>query len=85
MDPVTTTVRDNRKDLLDLDMDRKIKFEENSPHLESIISEIFERPDKSYIQEPMELKDLTDTTKLILKCLPKQVDNDKILDIIKKS
>ena len=38
----------------------------------------------SYIQEPPELKDLIDTTKLIQKYLPKQMDIDKILDIIKK-
>ena len=76
-----TTVRDNRKDLSDLDMDRKIKFEENSPHQEGIISEMYERPDKSYIQEPTELND---TTKLIQKVLPKQTDIDKILDIIKR-
>ena len=43
-------------------MDRKIEFEENSPHQEGIISEMYKRPDKSYIQEPTELKDLIDTT-----------------------
>ena len=30
--PDVTAVKDSRKDLRDLDMDRKIKFEENSPH-----------------------------------------------------
>ena len=38
----------------------------------------------SYIQEPQEIKDLIHTTKLIQKYLPKQMDIDKILDIIKK-
>ena len=61
--PDATGVKDNRKDLLDLDIDRNIDFEENSPYQEGIISETYERPDKSYIQEPMELKDLVDTTK----------------------
>ena len=65
-------------------MERNIDFEENSPYQEGIISERYERPDKSYIQEPSELKDLIDTTKLIQKFLPKQTDIDKILDIIKK-
>ena len=37
----------------------------------------------AYIQEPHELKDLIDTTKIIQKFLPKQMDIDKILDIIK--
>ena len=45
---------------------------------------MYERLDKSHIQEPTELKDLIDTTKLIQKLLPKQVDIDKILDIIKR-
>ena len=36
------------------------------------------------MQEPQELKDLIDTTNLIQKFLPKQMDIDKILDIIKR-
>ena len=75
---------DNRKDLLDNDSDRKVEIEENSPFQEGIISEIYERPDNSYVQEPQELTDLIDTTKLIQKYLPKQMDIDKILDIIKR-
>ena len=38
----------------------------------------------SYVQEPYELTDLIDTTKLIKKFSPKQMDIDKILDIIKR-
>ena len=82
--PDVTAVKDNRKDLSELDTDRKIEFEENSPHQEGIISETYERPDKSYIQEPLELKDLIDTSKLIQEFLPKQVDIDKIFNIIKR-
>ena len=69
---------------MDNDLDRNVDIEENSPFQEGIISEIYERPDMSYIQEPQELKDLIDTTKLIQKFLPKQTDIDKILDIIKR-
>ena len=65
-------------------MDRKVEIEENSPFQEGIISEIYERPDNSYVQEPQELKDLIDSTKLIQKFLLKQTDIDKILDIIKR-
>ena len=36
------------------------------------------------MQEPQELTDLIDTTKLIQKYLPKQTDIDKSLDIIKR-
>ena len=82
--PDATGVKDNRKDLLDLVTDRNIDFEENSPYQEGIISEMYERPDKLYIQQPTELKDLINTTKLIQKFLPKHADIDKILDIIKR-
>ena len=82
--PDVTDLKDTRKDLLDLDTDRNIKVEESSPHQEGIISETYERLGKSYIQEPSELKDLVDTTKSVQKCLPKQTDIDKILDIIKR-
>ena len=75
---------DSWKDLLGNDSDRKVEIEENSPFQEGIISEIDERPDISYVQEPPELKDLIDTTKLVQKYLPKQTDIDKILDIIKR-
>ena len=69
---------------MDNDSDRKVEIEENSPFQEGIISEIYERPDTSYVQEPPELKDLIDTTKLIQKFFLKQTDIDKILDIIKR-
>ena len=54
-------LKETRRDLLDLDMDRNIDFEENSPYQEDIISETYERPDRSYFKEPSELKDLIDT------------------------
>ena len=43
----------------------KIEIEENSPFQENIISEVNERPDKSYFQEPIELKDLVDTKNIV--------------------
>ena len=82
--PDVTDAIDGWKDLLDNDLDRNVGIEENSTFQEGIISEIYERPDMSYVQEPQELKDLRDTTKLIQKFLPKQTDIDKILDIIKR-
>ena len=66
------------------DSDRKVEIEENSPFQEGIISEIYERPNTSYMQEPQELEDLIDSTKVIQKFLPKQTDIDKILEIIKR-
>ena len=79
-----TAVKDNRKDLSDIDMDRKIMFKKNSPNQEGIISETYKRPDKPFIQEPPELKDLIGTSKLIQKFLTKQMDINKILDIINR-
>ena len=43
----------------------KIEIEENSPFQESIISKVYERPDKSYFQELKELKDLIDTNNIV--------------------
>ena len=42
----------------------KKDIEENSPFQENIISEIYDRPDKSYFQKRIELKDLVDTKTL---------------------
>ena len=61
-----------------------INFEENSPHQEGIISETYVSLDQSYIEEPQELIDLINISKLMQKYLPKQTDIDKILDIIKR-
>ena len=82
--PDISDALDSWKDLLHNDLDRKVVIEENSPFQEGIILEIYERPDNSYMQEPQELTDLIDTTKLIQKYLPKQTDIYKILDIIKR-
>ena len=59
-------------------------FKENSPYQEGVISETYQRPNRSYFQEPLELGSLINICKLIQKCLPKQADIDKILKIILK-
>ena len=61
-----------------------LNFEENSPHEEGIITETYESPDKSYLEQAQELADIVDSTKLMHKYLPKQVDIDRIMDIIKR-
>ena len=61
----------------------KVEIKENSPFQESIITEVYERPDKSYFQEPIELKDLIDTNNVVQQFLLKQTDIDKILEIIR--
>ena len=82
--PNITNSKDSQRDLLDTDLDRNVDIEENSPFQEGIISETYKRPDTSYVQEPYELKDLIDTSKPVKKFLPKQMDIEKILDIIKR-
>ena len=44
----------------------------------------FQRPDKSFFQNPIALEDLIDTGNLIHKFLPKQIDINKILEIIQR-
>ena len=51
---------------------------------EGIISEIYQRPDKSQLIELPELVDLIDTNQIIQKYLPKQMDIDKILKVIQR-
>ena len=64
--------------------DINLDFEENSPFQEGIISETFQRLDKSFFQEPKELYDLINTGNLIQMFLPKQADIDKILKVIQR-
>ena len=68
--PDVTNSIDSWKDYLETDLDRKVDIEENSPFQEGIISETYERPEQSYVQEPYELKDLIDTTKLVRRFYP---------------
>ena len=61
-----------------------VGFEKNSPHQEGIITETHISPDQSYIEQPQELTNLVNTSKLVQKYLPRQTDIDRILDIIKR-
>ena len=61
-----------------------VDFEENSSHQEGIITESYISPDQSHIEQPQELANLVNTSKLVQKYLPRQADIDKILDIIKR-
>ena len=48
------------------------------------MSKTFQRPDKSFFQEPKELGDLINKGNLIHKYLPKQTDIIKILEVIQR-
>ena len=67
---------------LEFDLDIGKDFEENSPYQEGIISEIYQRLDKSQLIEPPELAHLINTDNLVQKYLPEQTDIDKSLKII---
>ena len=77
------TQNDRQADLkLNLEINKD--FEENSPYQEGIISEIYQRPDKSQIGDPPELIYLVNTERIVQKYLPKQTDIDKILKVIQR-
>ena len=59
-------------------------FKENSPFQEGVISQTFQRLDKSFFQNPKELGDLVDKGNFIPKYLPKQMDIDKVLEVIQR-
>ena len=61
-----------------------VEFEENSPHQEGIMSEFYQRSNKSYFQEPKDLESLVNTSRLVQNILPKQAHIDKILKIIQQ-
>ena len=58
-----------------------LEFKENSPFQEGVISETFQRLDKSFFQEPKEFGDLINKGNLFT-FLPTQTDIDKILKVI---
>ena len=60
------------------------EFEENSPFHEDIIFETFQKLDKSFFQEPKELGDLINKGNFVHNYLSKQMDIDKILEIIQR-
>ena len=82
--PPDRLAQNDRQINLDLDLEINKEFEENSPYQEAVISEIYQRPDKSQLVDPPELTDLVDTDKIVQKYLPKQTAIDKILKVIQR-
>ena len=74
----------NSPGIEDINSNINFDFEENSPFQEGVISETFQRPNKSFFQEPKELGHLIGRGNLIQKILPKQTDIDKILKVIQR-
>ena len=69
--PPDRLVQNDRQTNLDLDLEINKDFEENSPYQEGVISDIYQRPDKSQLVDPPELTDIVDTNKIVQKYLPK--------------
>ena len=68
----------------DMKTEVNLDIEENSPFQEGVISELIERPNKSFFQNPRKLEDVISSDNLVHKFLPKQVDIDKILNVIQR-
>ena len=65
-------MQDDRKINMDLDLEINKDFEENSPYQKGIISERYQRPDRSQLLEPPEPADLINTNIVVQKYLPRQ-------------
>ena len=76
--------KQNPQNEQDISPNINFDFEENSPFQEGNMSETFQRPDKLFFQNPKELGDLINKGNLIHKNLPKQMDIDKILEVIQR-
>ena len=81
--PKQQTIEQNAQEI-DPNPNINLDFEENSTFQEGIMSETFQRPDKSFFQNPKELGDLITKEKLVHRFLPKQTDIDKILEVIQR-
>ena len=80
--PTEIPIQEVPRNFLDLDPEINTDFEEYSPFQEDVISETYQRPDKSCFQEPQELDSLPNTGKWVQKFFPNQADIDEILKII---
>ena len=78
------TCKQNPQNEQDISPNINFDFEENSPFQEGVMSETFQRLDKTFFQNPKELGDLINKGNFIHKYLPKQMDIDKILEVIQR-
>ena len=68
----------------EINLNINFDIEENSSFQEGVMLETFQRPDKSFFQNPKELGDLVNKENLVHRFLPKQTDIDKILEVIQR-
>ena len=72
LDPLLKHSTQQSKNKISSNPNINLDFEENSPFQEGIMSETFQRPDKSFFQNPKELGEVIDKENLVHKFLPKQ-------------
>ena len=72
------------QNIQDISPNINFNFKENSPFQEGVMSETFQRLDNSFFQDPKELGDLINKGNFVHKYLPKQMDIDKILEVIQR-
>ena len=68
--PPDKIAQNDRQINLDLDLEINKDYEESSPYQKGILSEIYQRPEKSQLVEPPELADLVNTDKIYKRYLP---------------
>ena len=78
--PKQQTIKQNAQEI-NPNSNVNFDFEENSLFQEGIMSETFQRQDKSFFQNPRVLGDLKNKKNLVHRFLPKQTDIDKILEV----
>ena len=82
--PVKTSTSEIPGSIIDIDPKLNTNFKDNSPFQEGVILEMYQRPDKSYFQEPQEYEGLINTGRLVQMFLLKQADIDEIVKIIQR-
>ena len=83
--PEKIPIPENPRSLLDIDPELNTDCEDNFPFQDDAISEMYQRPDISYFQDPQELESLINAGRLVQTFLPKQADIDKLLKIIRRT
>ena len=76
--------QNDRHTSLDLDLEINKDFEEIFLYQGGVISEIYQRPDKTQLVDPPKLTYLVNTNKMVQKYLPKHAAIDRILKVIQR-
>ena len=84
LDPLLKTPKQQNAQEINPHPNINFDFEENLQFQEGVMSETFQRLDKSFFQNQKDLGDLINKEDLVHRSLPKQTDIDKILKEIQR-